>query len=844
MATGIRHAPADAVLGGDALTGKSLSVNAPEFVPHSLRVSGPKETSFFMNHCSALNMDEYSSEEEKSSCAVHREADSLRVSSRGAGKNILEKVKNSDIPEARAAESTEPAAEPTPQGGVEAAEGAATLTRLTRSAPWRDARPAADAGKAPAVRRRPWRREDQPTASGSLAAQSSSEGKPRRPWQREAAPLAPAGNEEWPRPASSGTGVRSRPWRAASSTKPCPDQAQVAEAAKAEENGVACVAGEAEAEANDKAKAKASSYDPELSTSSSEPEAEGSGQDEPSTAALDGSSEDQLSDAEGASSCFDVQQLLHWRMAAGDVRDARAVHCAAQVVEQPTLEPAAAPAPSSSQRQQRLSGDSLELEWRRRETRVDEAAPAVRTECPPVRPSTRLQVSETSWAAQMRARRSTRGDAGDAGGDEEVTRKIKGILNKLTVEKFPTLSEQLMECGIQTSTHVEILIKEVFEKATMQHHFIEMYADLCELLHEYFVKCPVTEDPKFSFKRLLLNECQASFERNLVPPPGISELEPEDRTIAEVLYKTRMLGNIRFVGGLLARKMLASKVLVAIMEELLGDPSAEALESLAALLTACGATFDTPEWVHRVALTACFHRIRNIVTQRTCEPRVRCLLKDVLELRAGGWEDNKPKRAEGPMTLQEVAEKASGQDCPTPSSRGTRTPKAVPVATGQRPAFPVPPPRQRVEAVAAKVPAQPYDEEQFRAESSKALLELRVSHDVREAALRLAGEPRPPAARQADEFCRLLAEIAQESRQGVRCSGFQAVALLFVDKHWQGSAAVGGLRMFKEEVCEDLRCDVPALPSIIREEILPALATLVSNGVFQAEQLNSLLLGL
>merc|ERR1719487_511463 len=110
---------------------------------------------------------------------------------------------------------------------------------------------------------------------------------------------------------------------------------------------------------------------------------------------------------------------------------------------------------------------------------------------------------------------------------------MKLILNKLTIEKFPTLSRQLVSCGIRTTSHLEILIHEVFEKATTQHHFINMYADLCEVLHSHFSKQPVTDNQKMNFKKVLLNACQASFERHLAPPVGLDRLDEEEKQVAE-----------------------------------------------------------------------------------------------------------------------------------------------------------------------------------------------------------------------------------------------------------------------------------------------------------------------
>ena len=58
--------------------------------------------------------------------------------------------------------------------------------------------------------------------------------------------------------------------------------------------------------------------------------------------------------------------------------------------------------------------------------------------------------------------------------EEDVARAMKSILNKLTVEKFDSLSAQLVNCGIRNAVQLELLIHEVFEKATTQHHFIDM----------------------------------------------------------------------------------------------------------------------------------------------------------------------------------------------------------------------------------------------------------------------------------------------------------------------------------------------------------------------------------
>merc|ERR1740130_556229 len=128
-----------------------------------------------------------------------------------------------------------------------------------------------------------------------------------------------------------------------------------------------------------------------------------------------------------------------------------------------------------------------------------------------------LQVSKGSFAEQMAARRMAREEASkkpEHKSDEEVVRAMKSILNKLTVEKFTPLSEKLVSCGIQTKTHLDALVTEILQKATTQHHFIDMYADLCMLLHTHFADNPIEAgDSNTSFKATLLQSSHSMFEK-------------------------------------------------------------------------------------------------------------------------------------------------------------------------------------------------------------------------------------------------------------------------------------------------------------------------------------------
>lgn len=391
--------------------------------------------------------------------------------------------------------------------------------------------------------------------------------------------------------------------------------------------------------------------------------------------------------------------------------------------------------------------------------------------------SSKLEASENSWGAQQRRLKN-------ADSKEQVSRNIKSILNKLTLEKFASLAQQLLDCGISSSEDLVVLIHEVFEKATTQHHFIDMYADLCVLLHEHFTAKPL-EDKKMTFKRLLLDECQSSFERLLAPPANLETLPTEERTIAEVSYKTHMLGNIKLVGGLLARGMLAAKVGIAILEELMSNPTPEALESVCALLTAMGPTADRPEWPQKKALNSIFDQLAVIVKSKTCQTRERCLLKDLLDLRKNAWVDKRPKKLERAMTLKQVAE-------------GGHAPTRLPLVR--------------------KVTTNTFDQEKFRQAIRSFLREVNSSDAAQavtdSAVQRLRAAGTPQASKQPLELADFLGNVVQE---GPKAREYGFACWVKIASDWNSEAVAQGVKVFVTDMAMDIALDVPNLSQILEE---------------------------
>lgn len=247
--------------------------------------------------------------------------------------------------------------------------------------------------------------------------------------------------------------------------------------------------------------------------------------------------------------------------------------------------------------------------------------------------SNRIISGENSWARSVQ---DTKKLMDDDLQDLLVIRKCKGILNKLTFEKFETLFLQLTQVGISKNCHIEALMKEVFEKATTQHHFIEMYTNLCKRLDIWCKESNIQAD----FRRILLAQCQASFESNLNPPCGLLNANVNDGVAfeAEVKYKTAMLGNIKFVGRLLVTQLIASRILVQAAAQLLEEKSDVTLECLCALLMATGKEFDNSSWKFHQSLLHIMHKARVLLEETpNLSSRIRFLITDVFDCQKRGW---------------------------------------------------------------------------------------------------------------------------------------------------------------------------------------------------------------
>eukprot|EP01080_Neovahlkampfia_damariscottae_P002660 gene2660-3856_t len=232
---------------------------------------------------------------------------------------------------------------------------------------------------------------------------------------------------------------------------------------------------------------------------------------------------------------------------------------------------------------------------------------------------------------------------------EKTISEVKFILNKLSENNYESIKKDLLAVEVKDE-EVAAVINQIFETAINNSVFSGMYADLC-------VDISQTEGTIYGkstdFKKILLNSCQTEFEK--IPEARQEYLDAKaankysEVELLEISgkLKTRIIGNMSFIGELFKKKMLSALIMHEIIAKLLlnsENPEEDQIEILCSLLTNIGKNLE--EAVDsRDYMDVYFDKLLEIKAEKTTSSRIRFMILDLMDLRKIGYQKlQEPKK--------------------------------------------------------------------------------------------------------------------------------------------------------------------------------------------------------
>uniref|UniRef100_A0A669DTR2 Eukaryotic translation initiation factor 4 gamma 3 n=1 Tax=Oreochromis niloticus TaxID=8128 RepID=A0A669DTR2_ORENI len=278
-----------------------------------------------------------------------------------------------------------------------------------------------------------------------------------------------------------------------------------------------------------------------------------------------------------------------------------------------------------------------------------------------------LKKAENAWKPGMK--RESLAEDPEIQKTQELFRKVRSILNKLTPQKFNQLMKQVTDLTIDTEERLKGVIDLVFEKAIDEPSFSVAYGNMCRCLATLRVQMTDKPNTTVNFRKLLLNRCQKEFEKDKVDDVVFERKQKELDSAASVTERERLqeeleeakdkarrrsIGNIKFIGELFKLKMLTEAIMHDCVVKLLKNHDEESLECLCRLLTTIGKDLDFEKAKPR--MDQYFNQMEKIVKERKTSSRIRFMLQDVIDLRLHNWVSRRADQ--GPKTIEQIHKEA------------------------------------------------------------------------------------------------------------------------------------------------------------------------------------------
>ncbi|TKC45389.1 hypothetical protein EI555_007814 [Monodon monoceros] len=299
------------------------------------------------------------------------------------------------------------------------------------------------------------------------------------------------------------------------------------------------------------------------------------------------------------------------------------------------------------------------------------------------------------WIPASSTRRDDDSAANNSANEKErrdaIFRKVRGILRKLTPEKFERLCLERLSVGVECKLILKGVILLIVDKALEEPKYSSLYAQLCLRLAE---DAPNFDGPaaegqpgqkqSTTFRRLLISKLQEEFENRTgnvdVCDKRENPLLPKEKE-QRAIAKTKMLGNIKFTGEPGKLDLIHESILHKCIKTLLEKKKrvqlkdmGEDLECLCQIMRRVGPRLDQER--AKSLMDQYFARMCSLMLSKELPARIRFLLQDTIELREHHWVPRKAFLDSGPKTINQIrqdAVKDLGVFIPAPMAQGMRS---------------------------------------------------------------------------------------------------------------------------------------------------------------------------
>ncbi|CAF1007843.1 unnamed protein product, partial [Brachionus calyciflorus] len=276
--------------------------------------------------------------------------------------------------------------------------------------------------------------------------------------------------------------------------------------------------------------------------------------------------------------------------------------------------------------------------------------------------------------------------------NDDVFRKCRGLLNRLSPDNFEKLSIDFCSLQIKNLNILKAVTALICEKALNEPAYSSLYAQLCQRLDKHVpnfdnIQQSPTNTPQIStFRKLLLTNCQHEFDNRAnyiqipeIPPDQFKDNDDEKKAYIDYVKQTgkkKMLGNIRFIAELGKLDLLSEAIMHKCIKTLLEKNKLEKytdmsddLECLCKMMPTIGKKLDQNE--AKKLMDQYFERMVKLksINGKDCLPsRIKFLIQDCIDLRKNNWELRRIQTEQQPQKITELIKNPAETPNPTPQN--------------------------------------------------------------------------------------------------------------------------------------------------------------------------------